>query len=265
MNSYHLKRVPARPDTNLGPPPQKRLRNPVARWVMMGLLALLSLGSVMPTASLADETIDVMVVYTKSAAATSSQIKIDGIQIDNIDELISQLIANTNKSYSNSGVTQQLRKPVVYKGQVSPSYDESKPWDSILKDLKDDQIALVDKDNQIVGNVHELRDRHKADVVVLLVDKAKDCGKAYQMAEDDGKEFAGSAFAVVNVNQGCLKGGMGGYAFAQQLGHLMGCTDDQGYKPTGFTCTIMKPRKGLCGYITKRCHRTLMKTSELSR
>ena len=224
MNSYHLKRVPARPDTNLGPPPQRR--NPVARWVMMGLLALFSLGSVMPTASLADETIDVMVVYTNSAA-TSPRAKIDGI-----DNLIPQVIGKTNDSYTNSGVTQQLGNP--YKGEVS--FDESSyDWDDILGKLKGTTDGHMD-------DIHKLRDRHKADVVVLLVNKAKGCGFASQMDENDGAEFADSAFAVVNVNKGCLDKN-GGYAFAKQLGHLMGCTNDQGHK-IGFSRTIMESLAG---------------------
>lgn len=191
------------------------------RWVV-SVLALLSLGILTPITSFAEDTvIDVLVAYTPNAALHASG------SGKNIDLMIDQLVAETNASYTNSGVNQKIR--VVHRVQVA--YDGDKNRRSV------DDILKVDLKEGKVPNIQELRDRYLADVAILIVGNDVDgCGSAHQLNKNNPDNFDGSAFGVVRV--GCAKGGnYGGYSFAHQLGHLMGCKDTQ-TKVSG-QCTIM--------------------------
>ncbi|MEK8021789.1 MAG: Calx-beta domain-containing protein, partial [Candidatus Parabeggiatoa sp.] len=213
MNSYSRKHDPARQDSNLGPP-QKRWRDHFASWVMVGILTVFSLGALMPISSLAEDDgsiIDVMVVYTENAKSVNTG--------SSIEELIRTVVGDVNKSYEDSGVTPRLTSPnQVHIEKLSKTdYDESnRDLDTILDDLTNG-----------IGDVHKWRDRYFADVVVLLVgDDPTGDGVAKQMTGSD-PNFENSAFAVVKVNS--AKGGdtlLKPYSFAHQLGHLMGCTDN---------------------------------------
>lgn len=219
MNSYSRKYDPAIPDTNLGPP-QKRWRDHFAQWVILGILAVFSLGTMMPTVSLAEDiAIDILVVYTENAKSVDTG--------SNIEDLIGTVIVDVNKSYEDSGITQGLDKVHIKEVTNAVYNDSNRDLETILNDLTTGSI----------GDVLEWRDQYLADVVVLLVGNNTECGISRQMNGND-PDFESSAFAVVDVT--CAKGGdtaIKPYTFAHQLGHLMGCTDNS-EKVSG-KCSIM--------------------------
>ncbi|MEK8020586.1 MAG: carboxypeptidase regulatory-like domain-containing protein, partial [Candidatus Parabeggiatoa sp.] len=248
MNSYLRKHDPARQDTQGAPP--KRWRNPFAQWVMGGLLAIFILGSVMPTAILAKDdgsVINVMVLYTKYLAEQS--LEKDKYQTEaKAKKTIEDIVASTNTTFEESGVKPRLNLVHIEKVDYNKDGNESnwkKPanWDARLSELKKDDDGMLD-------HIHELRDKHFADVVVLLVyaQNRGYRGTAYQMKTKESA-FEMSAFAIVRA-----RGAASNYGFASQLGHLMGCSYDKGYadkletkgvedysfgyKPEG-SCTIM--------------------------
>jgi len=149
--------------------------------------------------------IDVMVVYT--AAAQSGE----GGE-DNIRALIDLAITETNTGYFNSQVNQRLN--LVHTQQIT--YSESGfDWFTALERLRGKSDGHMD-------NVHSLRDTHKADVVVLLVNDFRYCGLAYLMSTESAS-FESSAFSVVNTS--CATGY---YSFGHELGHIMGSHHDRG-------------------------------------
>lgn len=151
-------------------------------------------------------TIDVMVVYTAAAAAGA-------VTSGGIDALIDLAITETNTSYSNSGITQRLR--LVHKARVS--YAETR---SASTDLN----RLTGRSDGSMDEVHGLRDRYGADVVVYLAEDIGDaCGVAWLMTSDSvSPEFDVGAFSV--VARSCATGY---YSFGHELGHNMGATHDR--------------------------------------
>ncbi|HZG54421.1 MAG TPA: zinc-dependent metalloprotease family protein [Pyrinomonadaceae bacterium] len=65
--------------------------------------------------------------------------------------------------------------------------------------------------------VHELRDTHKADVCVLLIDSPLACGKADKIFATEDR-----AFAVVHYS--CATGN---YSFGHEIGHLQGASHNK--------------------------------------
>jgi len=201
---------------------------------MIGLLAIFSLGSVMPTISLAEDAeIKVMVVYTEAAKTAAENT--DG---GDIDALINDIINSTNESFTNSKVTAKLtlvnEDAETDEMKVSDYNEDGKLFKDILqKDLTAGSGSMA--------NVHDLREKYEADVVVLLVGGIDtDCG----LSTSPDEVNVDSAFAVVKIdaNGKCLaKEGINGEqnAFAHQLGHILGCEDDDAYYKFGKYCTIM--------------------------
>jgi uncharacterized repeat protein (TIGR01451 family) len=237
MNLYSRNHDPAKLENPLDSS-QQQWQNHLVKWLMAGILAFMSLGSLMPLASSAAEEIDIMVVYTPQAKDHAK----DSANNVDINSFIQSLIKDTNDSYTASGVDQTLR--LVHSEEVAYQGDQNElSVDDILDNLTSGTIS-----NTEGKKVHDQRDRYLADVVILLVgNDAEGCGVAHQLDKDKNNpaDFQDSAFAVARL--GCAKSskmGTNSYAFAHQLGHLMGCSDTQ--DKVGGKCTIMYQKAGLC-------------------
>ncbi|QDV51555.1 M12 family metallo-peptidase [Gimesia fumaroli] len=135
--------------------------------------------------------IDVMVVYTPAVANV----------LTDVPSLIDLAIEETNKSYEYSKINASLR--LVHQGKVS--YTES---GSFKTDV--DRLAAT-SDGHIDG-VHSLRNRKKADVVVMLINDDQACGRAKTIYAN-----ASTAFAICHYD--CATGY---YSFGHEIGHLQG-------------------------------------------
>ena len=142
-------------------------------------------------------TVNVMVVYTASAASAAG----------NIASKIQLAVDETNQSYVNSGVNISFNK--VYAGQVT--YSEAG------RSFSQHVSALKSTTDGVMDNVHTLRNTYAADLVLLVVNDAEACGQAAAI-----NATATSAFAV--ADQSCITGY---YSFGHELGHLQGARHDR--------------------------------------
>ncbi|MGV3520505.1 M12 family metallo-peptidase [Luteitalea sp.] len=196
----HVAQIdPSRYDEELPPKPRMTPARPPneARFLpRAGAAVPLALGVTPP---LTPE-IDVLVLYTPAVgtalsttgAATTAQLAVD----------------MANDAYALSGVDQRLRLVHV----AATDYRESEDFGTDLDRLQNTNDGFLDE-------AHVVRDRVAADVVVLLVDSSRSCGKANLAwissdADDD------SAFAVVDY--GCVSN----HSFAHELGHISGAHHD---------------------------------------
>ena len=147
--------------------------------------------STQPLALVANPVIDVLVVYTASAATQSG----------NIASLIDLAETETNNGYASSGVN--LTVNVVHTAQVS--YSEN-------SNSERDLTRLAATNDGYMDNVHSLRDTYGADMVVLVSDVNGYCGQADAIYANSS-----SAFAIVDYD--CATGY---YSFGHELGHLQG-------------------------------------------
>lgn len=140
--------------------------------------------------------IDILVVYTPKAKADHGGTRAIGALID-------LLVAETNRAYRASGVTQRVHlagvRQVVYneRGRESPT---------ILKHLTSPSDGHMDA-------VHGMRDRYAADIVHLMVDKTVR-GRAYLNWQDPRWSFN-------------FLGYTSGVFFAHENGHNMGLDHDR--------------------------------------
>jgi hypothetical protein len=142
-------------------------------------------------------TIDVMVLYTKKAA--SHYVDID-------TDLIANAIDEANASFRNSGI-----------GNIALrlAHSEAVDYAETERDHFNHLYRMVDG----VGpfkKVNGLRNKWRADVVVLIVDDASGCGLATRVAAD-----AEDAFAVVHHACAALM-----YSIPHEIGHIIGARHD---------------------------------------
>jgi hypothetical protein len=143
--------------------------------------------------------ISVIVAYTKAAARFYSDIERD---------LVALAMEEANQSFDNSGVSNvQLELVHTY----ATDYVEAGSHFNHV-------FGFADKKDGVMDEVHELRDRYRADVAVLIVDDSMGCGLAAQIHAP-----ADRAFAV--VDQGCAATS---YSLAHEIGHLIGARHDVG-------------------------------------
>ena len=145
----------------------------------------------------ADVVIDVIVAYTKKAAANYSDVK---------RELVDLSIEEANESFRLSGVGQvKLRLVHAYQTDY---VEEGEHFDHVWR--------FADKGDGYMDEIHPLRDKYRADVAVLIVDDPKGCGLATRVYAD-----ADEAFAVVHHE--CA---VASYSLAHEIGHLIGARHD---------------------------------------
>ena len=75
---------------------------------------------------------------------------------------------------------------------------------------------LADKGDGYLEEVHELRDKYRADVVILIVDDRQGCGLSTRVHAD-----ANEAFAVVHHECAATT-----YSVAHEIGHIIGARHD---------------------------------------
>jgi len=119
-----------------------------------------------------------------------------------MDSLIQLAIDETNQSYRSSEISFQLELAYSYQ----TDYMET-------GDMSFDLGRLTQTDDNYMDEVHELRDIHAADMVILLVTIGDSAGVAW--APHPPK--SDYAFCVVQH-----KAATGHYTFAHELGHIQG-------------------------------------------
>jgi Metallo-peptidase family M12 len=146
-----------------------------------------------PASGAADIVIDVIIAYTRKAAANYTDIK---------SELVDLSIEEGNESFRMSGLG-NIKLRLVHAYQTD-YVEEGAHFDHVWR--------FADKGDGYMEEVHALRDRHRADVAVLIVDDPQGCGLATRVYAD-----AEEAFAVVHHDCAALT-----YSVAHEIGHLIG-------------------------------------------
>jgi hypothetical protein len=146
-----------------------------------------------------DIVIDVLVAYTKKTASNYSDVK---------RELVDLSIEEGNESFRMSNLG-NIKLRLVHAYQTD--YEEDKDGEHF-----DHLYRMVDKGDGYLEEVHALRDKYRADVVVLIVDDASGCGLATRVFAD-----ASDAFAVVHHECAATS-----YSLAHEIGHLIGARHD---------------------------------------
>jgi hypothetical protein len=144
-----------------------------------------------------DVVIDVLVAYTKKAAAN---------YVDVRRELVDLSVEEGNQSFrmSNLGFV-KLRLVHAYQTDY---VEEGEHFDHLYR--------MVDKGDGYMEEIHGLRDKYRADVVILIVDDPSGCGLATRVFAD-----ADDAFAVVHHE--CAASS---YSLAHEIGHIIGARHD---------------------------------------
>jgi peptidyl-Asp metalloendopeptidase len=137
-----------------------------------------------------DIVIDVLVAYTKKTASNYQDVE------------------EGNESFRMSNLG-NVKLRLVHAYQTD--YEEDKDGEHF-----DHLYRMVDKGDGYMEEVHALRDKYRADVVVLIVDDASGCGLATRVFAD-----AGDAFAVVHHECAATS-----YSLAHEIGHLIGARHD---------------------------------------
>ncbi len=161
--------------------------------------------------------VDVIIAYTKAAASGYGDI---------VREVIEPAIASGNESFQLSGIGHiKLRLVHAYQTDYVESGDQ-------LVHL----WRFADKGDGYMDEIHELRDRYRADVAILIVDDANGCGQATRVGADEDE-----AFAV--VHHACAKSNL---SLLHEIGHLIGASHEGGYVHGNEWRDIMS-YKGNCG------------------
>ena len=149
------------------------------------------------TAPNADVTIDVLVAYTNKAASYYGDIK---------HELIELAIEEANESFRISNLSNvKLRLVHAYQTDYVEAGDQF-----------EDLWRLADKGDGHMEEVHALREKYRADVVVLLVDDRHGCGLSTRVHAD-----AEEAFSVVHHECAATT-----HSIAHEIGHIIGTRHD---------------------------------------
>jgi hypothetical protein len=140
-----------------------------------------------------DIVIDVIVAYTKKVASNYTDVT---------RELIELAIEEGNESFRVSGIGHvKLRLVHAYQTDY---VEEGHHFDHLWR--------FADADDGYMEEIHELRNKYRADVAALIVDDPKGCGLATRVFADPDE-----AFAVVHHDCAALT-----YSVAHEIGHLIG-------------------------------------------
>jgi hypothetical protein len=146
--------------------------------------------------------IDVMVIYTRSALEGFGS---EARTLATIDLLVTQ----TNEALRNSRISSNLR--LVHAGVID--YEES-------GDFSIDLDRLWARSDGFLDDVHALRDRYAADLVVLVTEKLQ--GTVEGAAFLNGPPSTGSGgFSVIQRS-----GTQNGRTFSHEIGHNLGLQHD---------------------------------------
>jgi len=174
-----------------------------------------------------DVVIDVMVAYTKAAAENYNDIKSD---------LIALAIDEANESFRISGIG-HVKLRLVHAYQTS-YVEEGSHFDHVWR--------LAEKGDGYMDEVHSLRNRHRADVVILIVDDAQGCGLTTRVHPD-----ADEAFAVVHHECAATT-----QSLAHEIGHIVGARHELNMD------TLMTPFPYGHGYVNGTKWRDIMSYKE---
>ena len=153
-----------------------------------------------PAPASKDVVIDVIVAYTRKAASNYADVK---------HELIDLAIEEANESFRMSDLAHvKLRLVHAYETNY---VEEGSHFDHVWR--------FADKGDGYMDEIHGLRDKHRADVAILVVDDPNGCGLATRVRAD-----ADEAFAV--VHHACAAAN---YTFAHEIGHLIGASHELSY------------------------------------
>ena len=164
-----------------------------------------------------------IVAYTKAAARHYTDVR---------RELIELSIEEGNESFRTSGISNvKLRLVHAYE---TAYVEEGAHFDHVWR--------FADKGDGYMEEIHGLRDRHKADVAILIVDDAKGCGLATRVHAD-----ADEAFAVVHHECAAST-----YSLAHEIGHIVGARHELAMDK------VMTPFPYGHGYVNGRKWRDIM-------
>ena len=150
-----------------------------------------------------DIVIDVIVAYTKKAAGNYFDVK---------GELIDLSIEEANESFRQSRIG-HVKLRLVHAYQTD--YDEDGEHFNHL-------WRFADKGDGLMEEIHPLREEHRADVAILIVDDPQGCGLATRVHAD-----AVDAFAVVHHECAATT-----YSLAHEIGHIIGARHDLNFDKT---------------------------------
>jgi len=142
-------------------------------------------------------TIDVIIAYTKKAAANYNDVK---------RELIDLSIEEANESFRKSGIA-KVKLRLVHSYQTD-YVEEGEHFLHVWR--------FADRGDGYMDEIHGLRDKFRADVAVLIVDDSQGCGLATRVYAD-----AEEAFAVVHHECAATS-----YSVAHEIGHIIGARHD---------------------------------------
>jgi hypothetical protein len=142
--------------------------------------------------------IDIMVVYTKKAAAH---------YVAPMQDLIARAVEETNQSFRNSGVG-NVGLRLVHTQQVDYDEGNAEHFDHLFR--------MVDGLGPF-GDVHRLRDEKRADIVGMIVDDPSGCGLSARVAPD-----AEEAYFVVHHSCAAIT-----LSLAHEVGHILGARHER--------------------------------------
>ena len=142
-------------------------------------------------------TITVLVAYTRAAASRYEDVSRD---------LVALAIEEANQSFRNSGV-----------GNVQLKLVHAYQTDYVERGSHFEHVwSFADRGDGVMEEVHALRDKHGADVAMLIVHDPAGCGLATRVAAE-----ADEAFAVVHHECAATM-----YSLAHEVGHIVGARHD---------------------------------------
>jgi hypothetical protein len=149
-------------------------------------------------APVGDITIDLVIAYTKAARRHYTDIERD---------LLALAVEEANRSFRNSLIG-HVRLRLVHAYQTD-YVENGAHFDHLWR--------FADKGDGVMEEVHRIRDAHKADVALLVVDDRIGCGLATRVAAE-----ADEAFAVVHHECAATS-----YTLAHEVGHIIGARHDR--------------------------------------